>query len=75
MKRKITSAILISVGLGFLWQTLAQLPEGPCEKLCNQQYSECIAQIPHGPDRPNPKLAERACAALYRFCRGNCVTN
>ena len=74
MRRKMTSAILICLGLGFLWQALAQ-PEGPCEKICGEHYRACVEAIRHGPDVPNPVLAQRACGQIYRSCRGNCVTD
>jgi hypothetical protein len=61
--------------LGFLWQALAQgLPKVSCEELCNQRYRDCIAQIPRGPNNPNPVSAEQACGSIYHSCRGNCTT-
>ena len=39
MKRKITGAILISLGLGLFWQALAQGLD--CQTLCREKYVQC----------------------------------
>jgi hypothetical protein len=38
MKRKITGAILIFLGLGFLWQALGQ---ADCKATCHERLKDC----------------------------------
>jgi len=43
MKRKITGAVLISLGLALFWQALAQGLD--CQTLCRERYASVVTQL------------------------------
>ena len=71
MKRKITSAILISIGLGFLWQAVGQTPEGPCHQTCRDHLKACLDAAKQFPG--SNLTAIKICDGAYHRCLGNCV--
>ena len=76
MKRKITSAILICLGLGFLWQAPAD-PPGNCDDLCRERYRACLDEVKRlcdgFPPCPNRLALVQTCGRAYHSCVGNCV--
>ena len=69
MKRKITGAILISLGLGLFWQALAQ--EGlDCQSQCREKYVQCRDLADKSTD---PVSSLKICNDVYHKCLGNCV--
>ena len=68
MKRKITGAILISVGLGLFWQALAQSVD--CQTLCREKYIQCRDLAEKSTD---PIRGLKTCKDAYHGCVGNCV--
>jgi hypothetical protein len=84
MKRKITSLILISLSLGFLWQAasttaLGQRPgrgrveEGPCHRSCLESFNRCSDLAKSESDGRRQALDIQGCQRLYHSCLGNCV--
>jgi len=73
MKRKITGAILISLGLGLFWQALGQYEpaEGlDCQTRCRTGYIQC-RDLAH--KTINPIRSLKICNDAYHKCLGNCV--
>jgi hypothetical protein len=68
MKRKITGAILISLGLGLFWQALAQGLD--CQTLCREKYVQCRDAAEKSTDRIR---GLKICNDTYHSCVGNCV--
>ena len=68
MKRKITSAIVISLGFGLFWQALAQGLD--CQSLCRERYVQCRDLADKSTD---PVRSAKACNDAYHTCLGNCV--
>ena len=68
MKRKITGAILISLGLGLFWQALAQGLD--CQTLCRERYVQCRDSADKSTDRVR---SLKICNDAYHSCLGNCV--
>jgi hypothetical protein len=73
MKRKITGAILISLGLGLFWQALGQYEPAEglnCQTRCRAGYVRCrdLAQKSIEPVR-----SLKICNDAYHSCLGNCV--
>ena len=85
MKRKITGAILISLGLGFLWQAASTTAlgqrstigrgreEGPCHRSCLESFNRCSDLAKSGSDGRRQALNIQGCQRLYHSCLGNCV--
>lgn len=68
MKRKITAAILISLGFGLFWQALAQGLD--CKSQCRETYLQCRASADKSTD---PVSSLKICNDVYHKCLGNCV--
>ena len=68
MKRKISGAVLISLGLGLFWQALAQGLD--CQTLCRERYVQCRDSADKSTD---PVRSLKACNDAYHSCVGNCV--
>jgi len=68
MKRKITSTILIFLGLGLFWQALAQNVD--CQTLCRDKYVQCRDSANKSID---PIRSLKVCNDVYHSCLGNCV--
>src|SRR5881409_1112752 len=68
MKRKITGAILISLGLGLFWQALAEGLD--CQTRCRESYVQCT-DLAHKSIDPIRSL--KICNDTLRRCLGNCV--
>jgi len=68
MKRKITGAILISLGLGLFWQAFAQGLD--CQTLCRERYVQCSDLARKSTD---PVRGLKVCNDSYHSCLGNCV--
>ncbi len=68
MKRKITGAILISLGFGLFWQALAQGLD--CQTLCREKYVQCRDLADKSTD---PVRSLKICNDAYHTCLGNCV--
>ena len=68
MKRKITGAILISLGLALFWQALAQGLD--CQTLCRERYVQCQDSAKKSTD---PVRGLKICKDAYHTCVGNCV--
>jgi hypothetical protein len=85
MKRKITGAILISLGLGFLWQAASTTAlgqrstigrgrlEGPCHRSCLASFNRCSDLAKSGSDGRRQAFNIQGCQRLYHSCLGNCV--
>jgi hypothetical protein len=72
MKRKITSLILISLSLGFLWQALAHNGKD-CHELCFERFVDCENSAKARFDGLVQARAVLNCATGYHRCLGNCV--
>ena len=72
MKRKITSAILVCLGLGFLWQAVAHNGK-PCHDLCFESFIDCENLAKARFDGRVQANALENCARGYHRCLGNCV--
>jgi len=68
MKRKITGAILISLGFGLFWQALAQGLD--CQTRCRESYVKC-SDLAH--KSVNPIRSLKICNDVFHSCLGNCV--
>ena len=68
MKRKITGAILICLGLGLFWQALAEGLD--CQTRCRESYDRCV-ELAH--KDINPIRSLKVCNDTYHTCLGNCV--
>ena len=68
MNRKISGAILISLGLGLFWQALAQNVD--CQSLCRDKYVQCRDAANKSVD---PVRGLKTCNDAYHSCLGNCV--
>jgi len=68
MNRKITCAVLVSLGLGLFWQALAQSVD--CQTLCREKYVQCRAAADKSND---PVRGLKICNDAYHSCVGNCV--
>jgi hypothetical protein len=68
MKRKITGAILISLGFGLFWQALAQGLD--CQSQCRERYVQCRDAAAKSTD---PASGLKVCNDAYHSCVGNCV--
>ena len=68
MKRKITGAIVISLGFGLFWQALAQGLD--CQSLCRERYVQCRDSANKSTD---PVRSFKACNDSFHTCLGNCV--
>jgi hypothetical protein len=68
MKRKITGAILISLGLGLFWQALAEGLD--CQTQCRASYGQCRDSARKS---INPIRSLKICNDAYHSCLGNCV--
>jgi len=68
MKRKITGAVLISLGLGLFLQALAQGLD--CQSQCRETYVQCRASADKSVDQVN---SLKICNDVYHKCLGNCV--
>jgi hypothetical protein len=68
MKRKITGAILIFLGLGLFWQAIAQGLD--CQTLCRERYTQCRDSAEKSSD---PVRSLKTCNDAYHECLGNCV--
>ena len=68
MKRKITGAILISLGLGLFWQALAEGLD--CQTRCRESYDQCT-DLAHKSNDPIRSL--KVCNDAFHKCLGNCV--
>jgi hypothetical protein len=72
MKRKIASAILICLSLGFLWQAVGVPKPTNCHRVCEQGFMDCIAPVKNGLGRV-ASLVIIGCREKYHTCMGNCV--
>ena len=72
MKRKITSLILISLSLGFLWQALADNGKD-CHTLCWESFKDCENSAKARFDGLVQANAVQNCTRGYHRCLGNCV--
>ena len=72
MKRKIASAILICLSLGFLWQAVGVPKPTNCHRLCEQRFQDCIAPVKNGLGR-SASLVIIGCREKRHTCLGNCV--
>jgi hypothetical protein len=73
MKRKITGAILISLGLGLFWQALGQYEPAEglnCQARCRAGYVQCRDLARKSID---PVRSLKVCSDTYHSCLGNCV--
>jgi hypothetical protein len=70
MTRKITSVILISLGLGLFWQALAESLD--CQTQCRKSYDQCT-DLAH--EAINPIQSLKICNDAYHNCLGNCVNS
>ena len=68
MKRTITGAILISLGLSLFWEALAQGLD--CQTLCREKYMQCRDAANKSTDRIS---SLKVCNDAYHSCVGNCV--
>lgn len=68
MKREITGAILIFMGLGLFWQALAQGLD--CQSQCRDRYVQCRDAAAKSID---PASSLKVCNDAYHSCVGNCV--
>src|SRR5438128_11958554 len=68
MKRKITGAILISLGLGLFWQALAEGLD--CQTQCRESYVDC-SDLAH--KSINPIRSLKICNDAFLRCLGNWV--
>jgi hypothetical protein len=67
MKRKITSVILIFLGLGFLWQTLGG--QAACEAKCKEKLKDCIQKA----NMRSCGTCIDSCTAAYSQCSSKCL--
>jgi hypothetical protein len=72
MKRKITSAILISLSFSFLWQALAGNGKN-CHELCFESFKDCENLAKARFDGLVQARAVENCTRGYHRCLGNCV--
>jgi hypothetical protein len=68
MKRQITGAILISLGLGLFWQALAEGLD--CQTICRKSYAQC-SDLAY--KSINPIRSLKICNDAFHRCLGNCV--
>ena len=68
MKKKITCAILISLGLGLFWEALAQGLD--CQTHCRERYVQCRESADKSVDLVR---SQKICNDVFHKCLGNCV--